>query len=186
MSSTNLFRWGGIAAILAGVLYPTSWIFKFVIGADYILTTSIGFIAMVLLIFGLIAIYGIQVEESGIYGLLGFILTIISTCMDLGQCWLPESGEITGVAGVLGPLIGITALPGYILLGIGSWKANIFPRWITIIWPSGWVISMISMVVFMSGVEIAYNLAGIGLAIWGIGLIGAGVKLFGGIERSTS
>jgi hypothetical protein len=74
--------------------------------------------------------------------------------------------------------MGVAGLAGYILLGIGSWKANKFPRWIVVLWPIGTLISAFGMMTEYLHV--------IGIVIWGLGFIGAGVKLLGGMDESTS
>lgn len=179
MSSSNLFRWSGLAVILAGVLLPIPWILEFVVGSPRsILTSTLEFVATILFVFGLMGIYGLQIEESGVYGFLGFLLIISSNCIILGQTWLPEAGQLVGVAGVLGPLGGITGLPGYILLGIGSWKANKLPRWTAVMWPLGWVVSLIGMGLTIPGFVFGETLAVIGIVVLGIGLVGAGVNLW--------
>ena len=186
MSSTNLIRWSGLAVILAGVLLPMPWILEFVVGSPRsILTQTLEFVALILLVFGLMGIYGIQIEESGIYGFLGFLLIIISNCVLLGQTWLPESGQLVGVAGVLGPLGGITGLPGFILLGIGSWKANKLQRWTAVLWPIGMALHTIAMVLTVSGFVFGETLAVIGVVVQGIGLVGAGVNLWSGKGEPT-
>jgi hypothetical protein len=67
---------------------------------------------------------------------LGFVLIIIHNCCALGECWL-QNGELKGAAIVLAPIVGITMLLGFILLGIGSWQANKIPRWAIVLWITG-------------------------------------------------
>lgn len=38
---------------------------------------------------------------------------------------------------MLGPLVGITMLLGFMSLGIGSWRANKLPRWTAVLWVIG-------------------------------------------------
>jgi hypothetical protein len=177
MSSPNLIRWSGLAVILVGLLMPATWIIDLVTGSTTDLTRAVGFAASILLVFGLMGIYGIQIRESGVSGFLGFLLTEVSNCFAMGQTWLPESGQLVGIAGILGPLIGIMALPGYILLGIGSWKAGKLPRWSILLWIIGYSLSFVSMLISITGFEIAEYFVVLGIVIWGIGLIGAGIKL---------
>jgi len=177
LASKYLIRWSGLAVILVGLLVPATWIVDLVTGSATVVTRTVSFIADILLVFGLMGIYGYQIKESGVSGLLGFLLTTVSNCCAMGQTWLPQSGQMVGVAGVLGPLIGITATPGYILLGIGSWKAGKLPRWTAALWAFGYSLSFVSMLVFITGIAVAEYFVALGIVIWGIGLIGAGVKL---------
>ncbi|MCK4901641.1 MAG: hypothetical protein KAS38_22850 [Anaerolineales bacterium] len=175
MSRSNLIRWSGLAAILCGLLYPVCSIlyFEVIVGSQRILTDTLWFVAFILYVFGLMGIYGSQIEESGFFGFLGFLLLIIHDCILLGENWLPEKGQSVGVASVLGPLSGITGLAGYILLGIGLWKANKLPRWTFVLWPIG-------LALFGAGVAVEGILGAIGGTILGIGLVGAGVNLWSG------
>ena len=178
MSSSNLFRWSGLAIILCSLLLPISWILDIVF--DYPRSNfvdSIDFVGLIMLVFGLIGIYGSQTVETGLSGFLGFLLTIITTCIAMSINWLPENGEAASIGFVLAPIMAFTGLSGYILLGIGSWKADKLPRWSAVLWPLGWGVSILGMVLVMSGFEIAAYLHLIGFVVWGIGCIGAGVRL---------
>ena len=188
MTSSNLFRWSGLACILGGLLLPVSWIMEVVLGfPPSILSTSLEFVAITLIMFALMGIYGSQTEESGVYGLLGFLLTILMSCIGLSLIsWSPDSTELEGAAGMLLPLMGIAGLAGYILLGIGAWKANKLQRWAVTLWPIGTIISAIGMVLLNSGFENADYLHVIGISIWGLGMIGAGLKLWSGIVEPAS
>jgi hypothetical protein len=170
MSSSNLFRWSGLATILGGVLLPMSWILRFVVGVQRPFSGTVEFVATILLVFGFMGVYGFQHEETGVLGFLGFLLITISNCIALGECWL-QNGEPTGVAVVFGPLVGITMLLGFISLGIGSWKANKLPRWTVVLWVIGGAL-------IVPGFVVQEILVVIGGVIQGAGIVGAGVKLW--------
>jgi hypothetical protein len=174
MSSTRLFRWSGLATILGGVLLPMSWILRFVVGVQRPVSGTVEFVGTILLVFGFMGVYSCQHEAAGILGFLGFVLVTISNCVALGECWL-QNGEPTSVAVVLGPLVGITMLLGFILLGIGSWKANKLPRWTAVLWVIGGAL-------IVPGFAVQGTLVVIGGMIQGAGVVGAGVKLW----RSTN
>src|SRR5512137_2133710 len=101
MSSSNLFRWSGLAAILGGVLLPLSWILRFVAGVQRPISGTLEFVGTILLVFGFMGVYGFQHKESGVLGFLGLLLVIISNCAALGETWLQDGGELTGAAVVL-------------------------------------------------------------------------------------
>lgn len=169
MSSSSLFRWSGLAAVLGGTLLPTSWILRFVVGVQRPVSGAVEFVATILLVFGFIGVYGFQHEETGVLGFLGFVLVTISNCAALGECWL-QDGELTQAAFVLGPLVGITMVLGFILLAIASWKANKLPRWTAALWVIGGAL-------IVPGFLVQEMLVVIGGLIQGAGVVGAGVKL---------
>jgi hypothetical protein len=139
-----------------------------------ILSMSLDFVAITLLVFGLIGIYGFQVEESGASGSLGFLLTVLMSCIALSVIsWSPETTEVPEVAETLTLLMGVVGLIGYILLGIGSWKAKKLPRWSAVFWPLGTLTSAVGGMV--DNLEILHV---IGISIWALGILGAGVKIW--------
>lgn len=173
MSSSSLFRWSGLATILGGVLLPTSWILRFVFGVQRPVSGTFEFVATILLVFGFMGLYGFQTKETGVLGFLGFLLVIIHKCSALGECWLQNGGEPTGAAVVLGPLVGVTMLLGFILLGIGSWQANKLPRWTAALWVIGGAL-------IVPGFVVQPMLVVVGGLIQGTGFVGAGAKLWTG------
>jgi hypothetical protein len=172
MSSSNLFRWSGLATILGGVLEPISWLLRFVFDVPRPYTGTIEFVATILLVFGFMGVYGFQHKESGIFGFLGFLLLIIHKCSALGETWL-QNGEVTGAATVLAPIVGATMLLGFILLGIGSWQANKLPRWAIVLW-------IIGGLLIVPGFVVQPIMVVIGGIIQGIGVVAVGVKLWMG------
>lgn len=170
MSSSSLFRLSGLATILGGVLLPSSWILRFAFGVPRIYSGTIEFVASILLVFGFMGVYGFQHVQSGILGFLGFLLLIIHSTCALGECWL-QNGEPTAVAIVLAPIVGITMLLGFIFLGIGSWQANKIPRWAPVLWVIGGLL-------IVPGFAFQPMLVVIGGVIQGVGIIGAGVRLW--------
>ena len=172
MSSSSLFRLSGLAAILGGVLLPTSWILRFVFGVSRPYTGTVEFIATILLVFGFMGVYGFQHEQSGVLGFLGFLLIIIHNCLALGECWL-QNGQLSGAATVLAPLVGVTMLLGFILLGIGSWQARKLPRWAVVLWVIGGLL-------IVPGFVVQPLLVVFGGVIQGIGVVAAGAILWRG------
>jgi len=180
MTSSSLFRWSGLATILGGVLLPVHWILEFTTFSSGItMSDTLGFIATTLLVFGITGIYSCQIEETGVLGFLGFLLTNISNCLSLAQTFLPDRGQLVGVAGVLGPLTGFTMLPGFLFLGISSWKANKFPRWTAVLWIIGTTFIVPGYPLSTMGKSnLGSGLVAIGGTLLGLGLVGAGIKLW--------
>src|SRR5512136_385707 len=170
MSPSNLFRWSGLATLLGGVLLPISWILRFIFNVQRPFTGTVEFVASILLVFGFMGVYGFQHKESGILGFLGFLLVTISNCAALGECWL-QNGQPAGAAVVLGPLVGTTMLLGFILLGIGSWRANKLPRWTAALWVIGGAL-------IVPGFAVREILVVVGGLLQGTGVVGAGASLW--------
>jgi hypothetical protein len=138
------------------------------------LSMTLDFFAITLLIFGLVGIYSCQVEESGFIGFAGFLLSVLMSCIGLSLIrWSPEITATSETTEMVTLTMGMVGLIGYILLGIGSWKANKLPRWSVVFWPLGIVISAIGGMVDNGGF-----LHVIGISIWALGIIGAGIKLW--------
>ena len=116
MSSSNLFRWSGLSCILCGLLLPVPWIMDIVLSLPpSLLSMSLDFVAITFIIFALIGIYGIQIDESGVYGFLGFVLTILMSCIGLSVItWSPQNPDLEGGAEILVLLMGFSGLFGYI------------------------------------------------------------------------
>jgi len=162
-----------MATILGGVLLPVSWILRFLFAVQRPVSGTIEFAGTILLVFGFMGVYGVQHRETGVVGFLGFLLLIIHECSALGETWLQDGGEPTGAAVVLGPLVGATMLLGFILLGIGSWKANKLPRWTAVLWVIGGML-------IVPGFLVQPLLVVIGGVMQGAGFVGAGAKLWAG------
>ena len=133
MSSSDLVRWGGLAAMATGVLYivmgllpnpdfgdqplsPGSYLF--VLGAV---------LASLLLLGGLVGLHILHAEVYGWLGTVGFLLVFISTLI------LAVLGPIEMTAGytsVLHSLLGVTGLVGLVgllLLGGATVHARVLP-----------------------------------------------------------
>jgi hypothetical protein len=164
MSSTSLIRLGGLAALLAGILRGIN---SFLPSNISIVTLEILYlITDVLILFGLMGIYGFQHQESGWWGLGGFVLATTGTGIIIGP-----DGLIGGVnMYAVGSLI---LAAGLILLAIGSAIARRLTGWI----PVGWVLSTIigfigyfapslSLLFMVSGVIFGISFAGAGFQIW--------------------
>ncbi len=164
MTTSNLIRWSGIAAIVGGagnilasiadpeVGSPLEWVF---------------IIAGVATMFALIGIYAFQVEESGWPGFLGFVLTLTGNAFLVGA-----SGSIAGISAE--KLGGYFYALGLILLVVGIWRAGKLPRWV----PALWILAIVVGVpgFFLEGsAALAFTL---GAVFFGLGFIAAGYTLW--------
>ena len=163
LNSAALFRWCGVAAILSGLITITAPLTESFLGASlewiYVLNT-------LLTLFALIGIYGVQVEGSGYWGLIGFIFASI------GNAFLMASGQL--VSGMDALLFGSSILSlGLIFLAVGTLKSKVFPRWIPILWIAAPLVGIPSMA-SAGYATLIVALAGV---IFGVAFVGAGYTL---------
>ena len=165
MSSTNLIRLGGLAAILAGILRGVN---SFV-PSDAPSAAILHLLTDIFILFGIIGIYGSQHQEARLWGFFGFLLTIIGIA-------IIRTGAIAGVS-----LYSIGALvfaAGLSLLAVGSWIARKLPRWVPIFWVLSSIVGFIGY--FVPGLSLLFVISGI---IFGIGFAGAGIKVWSATSK---
>lgn len=119
MSSSNLIRWSGMAAVVAGVLS---------IAVDLVVLLVLGFgqsfggsllafrsvaapLSGVLLLLGLVGLYARQSGVTGIPGLASFLVAFLGTALAQGSV-----------------LAGLLAYLGWALFGVASLQARVYPR----------------------------------------------------------
>ena len=110
MSSTNLIRLGGLAAIIAGILRGINSLLP-----ANLTTVTVEILYLftdIFILFGMMGIYGFEHQESGLWGFCGFLLAIVGT------------GIIIGPDGAIGsvnmyPVGSLILAAGLILLAVG-------------------------------------------------------------------
>ena len=149
MSSSQLIRWSGLAAIAAGVSLVIAELLSLLFfGYDFSNTATTDtytfysvwiMIAGLLLPLGLVGLYARQLEASGLLGLVGFVVAFIGTVLVAGFFW--TSAFIAPLLAVEAPelLAVLVALPGFfrsfivfafgwLLFGVATLRAGIYPR----------------------------------------------------------
>ncbi len=156
MTTSNLIRWSGLAAILGGLL--------FIVGS-LLLPDASPLVAWnqpvrtVAILFALIGLYAFQVEESGLWGFLGFVAAFIGNVLEM-------AGET--------PLSASTYTVGLILFAIGSWIAHKLPRWVPVLWilapligMPGFLLESLRGLLFTgSGIILGLSFIGAGYTLW--------------------
>jgi hypothetical protein len=164
MSTSQLIRLGGLAAIVAGLLRGGS---SFLPNGEPTDSQELLYLVIDLsILFGLLGIYAYQNEVAGRSGFGGFVLAMVGTAMITGP-----DGIIGGVkeyvAGAL--LISI----GLVFLAIGAWRAAKLPRYVPLLWVTSTVIGVGGFA--LSGPPVLLTIAGLA---FGAGFIGAGVTIW--------
>ena len=130
MSSSDLIRWGGLAAMGAGVLFIVYSLLSFAVGKgdEPGPLDVLAILAYVLEVVGLLGFHALQgsnygrIGRAGLYTTIGAIVLwefLILTGLlgsDVGLGWLVA-------VGVLGTLVGL------VLYGAATLQARVLPRW---------------------------------------------------------
>ena len=119
MSSSDLIRWSGLAAMLAGVGLISDILFKVALP---------DLLAALLMVVGLLGLHTLQKDDSGWIGRVGFWTVVVGS---LGQVlgvvvfWLGSAALIW-----LASPVGFVAVPiGLLLYGVATLQARVLPRW---------------------------------------------------------
>lgn len=168
MSAQNLMRWSGLALALGGIgialflitLYPLGNFLapEAFVTSQSVLAHTFHWIGATFALLGLVGWQVKQRAQTGLMGLIGFILAFIGTTMTLvggvsaGYIFPVLAHEAPHAFAPQGPLFASSnAVPffigfgafmlGYVLLGIATIQAKILPRW-------GAVLVMIGSILF--------------------------------------
>jgi hypothetical protein len=151
MSSSSLVRWSGLVAMVAGVLLLIAELLELLPVFDDIpfselaLTRIFTFqlmlylVGLILLAVGLVGLYAHQSETAGLLGLVGFLMAFAGTVFFTGFFWanifvapalavgapdfLDSEGRFHGFRLSL-----IIYAVGWLLFGLASLKARVYPR----------------------------------------------------------
>jgi hypothetical protein len=135
VSSSNLLRWGGIAAVIGGVLYVLTGIMGLFASQEEVFDSFIDYLIEVLFVLALVgtlvAIAGLHVLQKERYGPLGAAGSLTAF---VGHVLLLVAAAATTLAGrealgivfLLGSLV---ALVGLTLLGAMTLRARVLPKW---------------------------------------------------------
>jgi hypothetical protein len=167
MSSKNLIRSGGLAAIVAGILRGIN---SFLPSIHPNVTISILYLLTdIFLLFGIMGIYGFQHQESRSWGFFGFLLAIVGIA-------IIRTGSISGFS--LYPIGASIFTAGLSLFAVGSWIARKLPRWVSVLWILSTIVGFLGY--FIPGLNLLFVASGV---IFGIGFAGAGMKIWASTSK---
>ncbi|MDP8939576.1 MAG: hypothetical protein M3N10_04660 [Actinomycetota bacterium] len=148
MQSSDLVRWGGLAALVSAAVSVIGDILRLFVdvesagsatGTSYALVFGLHLIGSVLLLLGLVGLYVSQSEAAGVLGLVGFLVAFAGTALLVGALWFelfitpalaaeaPELAEAElGLAGFI--LVLLTGALGWVLFGAATLRARVYPR----------------------------------------------------------
>jgi len=164
LSNKSLIRWGGLAAVLAGVLRAAASLWPSV---ELTVTLELYYLLVdILILFGILGVYGFLAERSGVAGLLGFLLGVVGAAIIAGP-----DGEIGGVD-MYAAGSAVLAV-GLVFLAVGSWKAAMLPYWVLMLWVLTAVLGFVGARVedlgglfVVSGVTFGLSFIVAGVRVW--------------------
>jgi hypothetical protein len=129
MSSSDLIRWGGLAAVLSGVLFILLFAIPEPPPDSFLddLGSVVFIVALVLLLGGLVGFHALQKANYGRIGRAGFYTFIVGASAQILAAIARLSGstalEFLDFLGLIGVLVGL------VLYGAATLQARVLPRW---------------------------------------------------------
>lgn len=193
MSTSNLNRWGGLAAIVGGVLLIILDFAEFILFGNlpiseaaatgsWIIVEGLYFVAVVLITLGLVGLYAFQFHQAGTLGLVAFVITFIGGMMTAGSTWsevffgswlagaAPELMDAdpsgTLVAGII--LSYLLFALGWFLFGLDSLRVGVFPRGSVILVMIGAVLFLVLGILDIPFISVVFGVAitWMGYSLW--------------------
>jgi len=193
MSSSNLIRWSGLAALIGGVLFVILDVVDFISFGNqpftgvattgfWIMVQGVYIVAAMLVALGLVGMYVCQAQKAGTLGLVAFVITFIGGMMATGSTWSeaffgpwlakaapelmdadPAGSVITGV--ILSYLL--FAL-GWFLFGLASLRAQVLPRGAAVLLMIGAVLFLVIGFLDLPFADVVFGaaVAWLGSALW--------------------
>jgi hypothetical protein len=135
VSSSDLIRWGGIAAMAAGVVWVISGILAIVYQgehapgtiADYLVEGSFA-VGLLLTVVGIVSLHALQKENYGRIGRGGFWTVVVASLGQVLGTVVLLAGS-TALAWLVFPVGVLAVLVGFVLYGAATLQARVLPRW---------------------------------------------------------
>ena len=201
ITTTKLTRAAGLAAVAGGLLYITVQIkhphldATFATTTEYAVREAMKILMTVLSLIGITGIYLRQVKQTGVLGLIGYLVFGVGylaiLCLQVvGVFVLPTlaasqpgyvndvfavvtSGTPTGDIGAMQTLIrgGIAYIVGGTIFGIALFRANILPRWAAALLSVGAVATFATsqlpqLTQRLFAIPVGVALIGLGYSLW--------------------
>jgi hypothetical protein len=193
MSSSNLIRWSGLAALVGGLLWIVLEVAFLIIVGDqpesvaavtsaWVILLVLALVGNMLILLGLVGLYARQVAETGVLGLVAFLVAFFGTALFVGLNWTftfaapslaqaaPEvlDADPSGVLGAGFILTFVLFGLGWLLFGLASLRAGVLPRGAAVLLVVGAVLIFVLSLLELpfSAVVFGIALAWIGYALW--------------------
>ena len=204
---SRFVRMGAWAAMVSGVALVVSLLLEWLVvpyerlghteayfTSAYTVSSGLRLLSIVLLVWGLIGIYGPQSRAAGTFGLWTFVVVFLGTALIAGNTWAEVfvyptlaqvapnawSGSVMEVSPYLAagltlsfPLFGI----GLVLFGVATFIAGVYPRWVAVL-----LIIGIPVTMFLDPTAGTFQ-ESIGQILWGFAVAALG---FYALRRAPS
>jgi hypothetical protein len=131
-----------VIAFVGAVLFLGSWATGVLFGNPSVngveLARWLAVPAHVLLLIGLVAIYLVQADKTGMWGLAAFLMAFSGTAIFIG--YIIGGWNVAIPEPQLGPIGGVLWLIGLLGLAIVTWRSDILPGWAGVLWTVGAVV----------------------------------------------
>jgi hypothetical protein len=186
MSSSDLIRWSGLAAMVAAALLVVGDFLNLTVlfspepfseeaqTGSYLFRQALFLLGVMLLLLGLVGLYVRQSQAAGTLGLVGFLVAFAGTVLVAGFLWagtfitpalateVPEFLDAGPPPGFFPALI--TCGVGWLLFGIATLRARVYPRWATILLIVGAVIFVVPLP--LTGIVLSVSVAWLGFHLF--------------------
>ena len=195
---------GGMAVVVSMVLawlvvpYERLGLTEAYLTTSYSVSSGLRLLGLVLLVWGLIGIYGLQSRAAGSFGLWTFVVAFLCTALAVGNVWAevfvyPTLAQIapamlsgagfeteaaymsTGLS-LSYPLFYL----GLILFAAATFWARVYPRWIAVL-----LVVSVPVTMFLDPTAGTFQ-ESIGPALWGIAVAAYGFYALGRAPSATS
>lgn len=184
MPSSSLVRWGGLAALVSGVVSVIGDLLRLFVDVEsaesattvtYTLVFLMYLLGAALLLLGLVGLYVSQSEEAGVLGLVGFLGAFLGTVLLAGTLWfelfitpalaVEDAGLAEAELGLAGFILAfLLVVLGWLLFAVATLRARVYPRWPAVLLIVGVVISFFP--VPLSGVVFSVAVAWMGFILF--------------------
>ena len=207
---SRFVRAGAWAAMVSGLALVVSMLLAWLVvpyerlglteaylSSSYSVSSGLRLLGMVLLVWGLIGIYGPQSRAAGAFGLWTFVFVFLGTALAVGNVWAevfvyptlaqiaPDmlSGAGFGTEAAVYMSVGLSlSYPlfflGLILFGAATFWARVYPRWIALL-----LIVSVPVTMFLDPTAGTFQ-ESIGPALWGFAVAAYGFYAF--LRRAPS
>lgn len=190
MSSSDIIRWSGLAAMLGGVLWALWYVGASLVGGGgYEAYNRLMPFVLLLLAVGLLGFHSVQEGRHGWVGRIGFVVALVGLVVMIGgnvaEFWAFTEeaygpGTLRDSAWMVFGLGTFAFYVGTVLFGIGTLRARVLPRSGTLfllIWfPLGFAVSGLLQLI---GVPEALAFSGLTVLV-GVGWVVLGYALWSG------